>query len=220
MGRQFEGDMLKMTNYAAALATALEAAAASSGCPRVELIRKESLSGLTPEAVYKVLAHAYSAVVTINPLQPPALPVAAVTLEKAAHAQQHGSSGLPTSSAGRDLDAEASANASPAVPREHLQQVDEDAAGGGCSLPMELPLAYHGASDLMLSPWLPLMVCHQLRQGPPALVLVMGQRLARLPPQLQDCTHALILVRAECVVQLQKVVSCAAAATIQKAPMI
>ncbi|GIM16671.1 hypothetical protein Vretimale_19263 [Volvox reticuliferus] len=75
-GQGFEGEMLRLTHYAAALATLLEAVRASAG-PGVplELLRKESLAGLSPMAVSKVLNHAYCAVVPISPLPPPVLPL-------------------------------------------------------------------------------------------------------------------------------------------------
>ncbi len=44
-GQGFEGDMLRLTNYTAALATLLEAAGGGAGAPPLELVRKESLSG-------------------------------------------------------------------------------------------------------------------------------------------------------------------------------
>ncbi|GIL62622.1 hypothetical protein Vafri_16817 [Volvox africanus] len=75
-GQGFEGEMLRLTHYAAALATLLEAVRASAG-PGVplELLRKESLAGLSPMAISKVLNHAYCAVVPISPLPPPVLPL-------------------------------------------------------------------------------------------------------------------------------------------------
>ncbi|KXZ46985.1 hypothetical protein GPECTOR_39g479 [Gonium pectorale] len=74
--QSFEGEMLRLTHYAAALACLLEAVRASAG-PGVplELLRKESLAGLAPAAVYRVLTHAYCAVVPISPLPPPVLPL-------------------------------------------------------------------------------------------------------------------------------------------------
>lgn len=54
-GQAFEGDLLRLTHYCAALATLLEAVRASAG-PGVplELLRKESLAGLAPGAAAKV----------------------------------------------------------------------------------------------------------------------------------------------------------------------
>lgn len=46
--------MLQLTSYAAALATVLEAVRSSGGGRPVELLRKESLAGLTPLAACKV----------------------------------------------------------------------------------------------------------------------------------------------------------------------
>ncbi|GLC36568.1 hypothetical protein PLESTM_000461100 [Pleodorina starrii] len=75
-GQGFEGEMLRLIHYAAALATLLEAVRTSAG-PGVplELLRKESLAGLSPMAACKVLNHAYCAVVPISPLPPPVLPL-------------------------------------------------------------------------------------------------------------------------------------------------
>ncbi|KAG2449449.1 hypothetical protein HYH02_005596 [Chlamydomonas schloesseri] len=75
-GQAFEGDLLRLTHYCAALATLLEAVRASAGpgLP-LELLRKESLAGLAPGAAAKVLHHAYCAVVPITPLPPPVLPL-------------------------------------------------------------------------------------------------------------------------------------------------
>ncbi|KAK9836344.1 hypothetical protein WJX81_007135 [Elliptochloris bilobata] len=42
------------------------------------------------------------------------------------------------------------------------------------------------------TPWLALALYMALRAGPPGVVLVAGQRLWRLPPQLAACTHALL----------------------------
>ena len=42
------------------------------------------------------------------------------------------------------------------------------------------------------TPWLALALYLALRAGPPSVVLVAGQRLWRLPPQLASCTHALL----------------------------
>lgn len=44
-GQGFEGDMLKLTNYAAALATCLETVRDAGGSRGLELLRKESLAG-------------------------------------------------------------------------------------------------------------------------------------------------------------------------------
>ncbi|MEW5307506.1 MAG: hypothetical protein WDW36_009896, partial [Sanguina aurantia] len=74
-GQEFEGDMLQLTSYAAALATVLEAVRSSGQGRPVELLRKESLAGLTPLAACKVLSHAYCAVVPITPLPFPPLPL-------------------------------------------------------------------------------------------------------------------------------------------------
>lgn len=55
------------------------------------------------------------------------------------------------------------------------------------------------------TPWLHLLLYTTLQQGPPSLVMPAGQRLWRLPPPLQDATHALVwpwspvAVRAEAV---------------------
>ncbi|MEW5317390.1 MAG: hypothetical protein WDW38_008689 [Sanguina aurantia] len=78
-GQEFEGDMLQLTSYAAALATVLEAVRSSGQGRPVELLRKESLAGLTPLAACKVLSHAYCAVVPITPLPFPPLPLHPMT---------------------------------------------------------------------------------------------------------------------------------------------
>jgi len=44
-GQGFEGDMLKLTNYTAAMATVLEAVRDAPGGRPFELLRKESLAG-------------------------------------------------------------------------------------------------------------------------------------------------------------------------------
>ena len=49
-------------------------AAAGGGAP-LELLRKESLTGLAPAAAARVLAHSYLAVVPIAPLPYPPLPL-------------------------------------------------------------------------------------------------------------------------------------------------
>ncbi|KAG2497046.1 hypothetical protein HYH03_005046 [Edaphochlamys debaryana] len=75
-GAGFEGDLRRLTAYAEALAGVLEAVRASAG-PGVplELLRKESLAGLSQAAACRVLHHAYCAVVPIAPLPPPVLPL-------------------------------------------------------------------------------------------------------------------------------------------------
>lgn len=42
------------------------------------------------------------------------------------------------------------------------------------------------------TPWLTLALYLAARAGPPGVVLVAGQRLWRLPPQLAACSHALL----------------------------
>lgn len=42
------------------------------------------------------------------------------------------------------------------------------------------------------TPWLQLALYTAMQQGPLTVVLVCGQRLWRLPPQLASCTHALV----------------------------
>lgn len=133
-GQNFEGDMLRLTNYAAALATCLESVRDSSEGRPLELLRKESLAGLTPLAACKVLSHAYCAVVPITPMPHPPLPLA------------------------------------PDRP-------------GPC---------HYGPSVDSASPWMHLTLYTLARCGPKTLVFVCGQRVWRLPPELETCTHALL----------------------------
>ena len=50
------------------------------------------------------------------------------------------------------------------------------------------------------TPWLQLALYCAMRQGPLTLVLVCGQRLWRLPPELAGCSHVLVWPwDAECV---------------------
>lgn len=62
--------------WSRALAAALECVREAGGSQSIELLRKESLAGLTPAAASRVLSHAYSAVVPITPLPSPPLPLA------------------------------------------------------------------------------------------------------------------------------------------------
>lgn len=62
-----------------------------------------------------------------------------------------------------------------------------------------LPLApasssplFLGASNEAAAPWLQLALYASARAGPVSLVLLCGQRLWRLPAQLERCTHALV----------------------------
>ena len=73
--QKFEGDMLRLTLFVGAMATALETLKRSSGGRPLELLRKESLAGLTSSAARKVLFHAYAAVVPACPLPGPPLPL-------------------------------------------------------------------------------------------------------------------------------------------------
>ena len=51
---------------------------------------------------------------------------------------------------------------------------------------------HFGPSAEAATPWLALALYLALRSGPPSVVLVAGQRLWRLPPQLAACSHALL----------------------------
>lgn len=53
-GQKFEGDMLRLTLFVGAMATSLETIKRASGGRPLELLRKESLAGLTPSAARKV----------------------------------------------------------------------------------------------------------------------------------------------------------------------
>ncbi|KAI8462738.1 MAG: FAM91 N-terminus-domain-containing protein [Monoraphidium minutum] len=52
--------------------------------------------------------------------------------------------------------------------------------------------AHYGASAASGSPWLHLALYAAARSGPLSLVLTAGQRLCRLPAQLEHCSHALL----------------------------
>ncbi|KAF5832134.1 FAM91 N-terminus-domain-containing protein [Dunaliella salina] len=63
-GQMFEGDMLRLTQFAGALATAIEAVRGGLGPGRsLELLRKESLEGLPPTSASKVRSMGVVAVV-------------------------------------------------------------------------------------------------------------------------------------------------------------
>ncbi|GBF94849.1 hypothetical protein Rsub_08021 [Raphidocelis subcapitata] len=136
-GKGFEGEMRRLTNYCAALATLLEAAqspgAGAAGTP-LELVRKESLAGLDPSAASKVMRHAYCAVLPIAPLPGPPLPLN----------------------------------------------------------PFRPGPTNYGPTPEAASPWLQLALYCASGMGPLSLVLAAGQRLWRLPPQLEHCSHALL----------------------------
>ena len=77
---------------------------------------------------------------------------------------------------------------------------------------------HFGPTAEAATPWLALALYLALRAGPPSVVLVAGQRLWRLPPQLAACTHALLwpwdldALRA----QARPLVSCRNIATLNK----
>eukprot|EP00798_Chlamydomonas_sp_ICE-L_P005845 gene5845-6131_t len=124
-GQGFEGDMLKLTNYAAALATTLETVRSAS-------------NGRTTDCAqclqWKVLYHAYCAVVPITPLPFPPLPL----------------------------------------------------------VPDQPGPAYFGPTAEATGPWHQLALYAASRCGPQSLVFKCGQRVWRLPSQLEACTHAML----------------------------
>jgi FAM91 C-terminus len=73
-GEHFEGEMAHIVGVLQSLATLLDTICAAVGGQPVEVIRKESLSALAPEAATRMLQHTYAALVTIE-LPLPALPV-------------------------------------------------------------------------------------------------------------------------------------------------
>lgn len=168
-GAQFEGDLKRLAAYAAALATLLEAAAAASRSAPVELLRKESLAELPPDAIRRVLAHSYAAVLPLTPLPLPALPLS------------------PTLGTSPD-----SVLPAPA-PASALPETSRSGSGDGAE---QLP-AFYGMTAEMGSPWLPLLLYSKLGRGPRTLVLMRGQRLQRLPVQLAGCTHAVVQARGD-----------------------
>jgi hypothetical protein len=65
----------------------------------------------------------------------------------------------------------------------------------GASLPLSpfRPGPTHfGPTAAAASPWLQLALYSACRSGPVSLVLAAGQRLWRLPPQLEHCSHAML----------------------------
>jgi hypothetical protein len=66
----------------------------------------------------------------------------------------------------------------------------------GPSLPLtpfsQAAPTYYGPTPEANSPWLSLALYAAARSGPVSLVFVAGQRVWRLPHQLEGCTHALL----------------------------
>ena len=50
----------------------------------------------------------------------------------------------------------------------------------------------YGPTAEAATPWLALALYTAMQAGPPSIMLVCGQRIWRLPPQLAGCTHALL----------------------------
>lgn len=74
-GASFEGEMAHIVGVLESLATIVDTASyAEEGAP-VEVIRKESLNMLAPSAAARMLQMAYAAVITIEPLPGPPLPL-------------------------------------------------------------------------------------------------------------------------------------------------
>jgi hypothetical protein len=74
-GASFEGEMAHIVGVLESLATIVDTASyAEDGTP-VEVIRKESLNMLSPSAAARMLQIAYAAVIAIEPLPGPPLPL-------------------------------------------------------------------------------------------------------------------------------------------------
>ena len=74
-GAAFEGEMAHIVGVLKSLGTIVDTACyADQGHP-VEVVRKESLDMLAHAAATRMLQHAYSAIITIDPLPGPPLPV-------------------------------------------------------------------------------------------------------------------------------------------------
>lgn len=178
----------------------------------MELLRKESLAGLPPAAAARVLSHAYAAVVPITPLPYPPLPLAPG--RAGAGAGLFGLFGLHQPYSVHML---SHAAVECIALQLYLLQpyaivYDEFVITvflGGCVLRaaavpgvttspcLTYPSSragptHFGPSAEAATPWLALALYLALRAGPPSVVLVAGQCLWRLPPQLAACSHALL----------------------------
>ncbi|CAD7697174.1 unnamed protein product [Ostreobium quekettii] len=72
---QLGGEMVELTQHTTALVTALDCVKAASGGRSIELLRRESLAGLSHGAIHRVLSHAYKVVVPVAPLPGEVLPL-------------------------------------------------------------------------------------------------------------------------------------------------
>jgi len=128
----FEGEMADLMSHTASLAHALEYVRSAAQGGNVELLRMESLRGLSSAAAARVLSRAYSALVPVTPM-----------------------------------------------PGEPLRLEGEG-------------LVNFGPTQECVSPWMHLAVNIAAGCGLPGVVFIRGQRVWRLPPQLEAATHALL----------------------------
>ena len=76
-GAAFEGEMAHIVGVLESLATIIDTACYAEPAHPVEVIRKESLSMLAAPAAARMLQLAYTAIIAIDPLPGPPLPLAA-----------------------------------------------------------------------------------------------------------------------------------------------
>jgi hypothetical protein len=152
-------------------------------------------AGLDPSAAAKVMAHAYCAVLPIAPLPGPSLPLSAFRpgpthygpspeaaspwLQLALYAASR--SGARAGGGVRVVVVAPAAESA----RPHWRAEGGQSPGGGAS--REVPRQHNHTTPM------PVPILHRLTPaGPLSLVLAAGQRLWRLPPQLEHCSHALM----------------------------
>lgn len=75
MAAGFEGEMAALANTAAALAVVLDCVRDGAGGRPIELLRKESVANLAPDAAFRILSHSYNVVLPVAGLPNPPLPL-------------------------------------------------------------------------------------------------------------------------------------------------